>query len=63
MGLTESSQDGDGCRLLGLVAQTQLVDGLDTKHVGLSFGQATDHKPAVTCKNHNSANFQKKTHF
>lgn len=46
--LTEGSFDGDWCRLLGFFAEAQLVDSLNTEHIGFSFAQTTDHKPANT---------------
>lgn len=46
--LTEGSFDGDWCRLLGFFAEAQLIDSLNTEHIGFSFAQTTDHKPANT---------------
>lgn len=43
---TEGSFDGDWSRLLGFFAEAQLVDSLNTEHVGFSFAQTTNHKPA-----------------
>lgn len=46
--LTEGSQNSQRSRLLRFLTQTQLIDSLDTEHVGFPFGQTTDHKPADT---------------
>lgn len=44
-GRTERRLHGDRTRLLGLVAEAEEVDGLDTEDVGLSWDQAVDHEP------------------
>ncbi len=44
--LTEGSLNSQRCGLLGFITQTQLIDSLDTEHVGFSFGQTTNHEPA-----------------
>lgn len=46
--LTEGSLDSQRCRLLGLITKTNLIDSLDTEHIGFSFGQTTNHKPDET---------------
>lgn len=46
--LTEGSQNSQRCRLLRFITETQLIDSLDTEHVGFSFGQTANHKPAET---------------
>lgn len=43
--LTERGLHGDGRRLLRLLAQAKDVDGLDPKHVTLSWDQSVDHEP------------------
>lgn len=44
--LTEGSLNSQRCGLLGFITKTQLIDSLDTEHIGFSFGQTTNHKPA-----------------
>lgn len=43
--LTEGSFDSQRCGLLRFFTETQLIDSLDTEHIGFSFGQTTNHKP------------------
>lgn len=43
--LTERRLHSDGRGLLRLLAEAKDIDGLDTKHVGLSWDQAVHHKP------------------
>lgn len=46
--LTEGSLNSQRGGLLGFITKTQLIDSLDTEHIGFSFGQTTNNKPAGT---------------
>lgn len=50
--LTEGSLYSQRGGLLGFIAKTYLIDSLDTEHVGFSFGQTANHKPAQTNPTH-----------
>lgn len=52
MTLTEGSLYSQRGGLLGFIAKTYLIDSLDTEHVGFSFGQTANHKPAQTNPTH-----------